>query len=352
MTGSFTISEAVIASFEPGPGFTGPAPLNVSFRDTSAGSPDAWHWDFGDNTQSDLQNPVHIYSTPGSYTVALTASRGNQMDSIIRKTAVIASPPRVVANFSALPLKGPAPLKVKFTDTSINAPSVWIWTFGPNSTPVSSNEQNPVVTYPNPGIYTVSLTSGNVYGSSDITRSEYIIVTQPFRIPDKAILVKTGKRGYIEKGSVIEFVVLDRPASISINGGYRDLTKGTIVRLEAVSDQEGEIFIDRNQIIKFSFPDIALYENGELVAVGPVTSIYVPAYTGFKTSLSYYLVPNSAYTLITEEGYSVLGDLDNAWIRISNLGMNSGGYLRVTSSSNLTYIDGAMNQTVYDWVIA
>lgn len=348
---SFTISDAVIASFEPGSGFTGPAPLSVWFRDTSAGSPDTWHWDFGDLTQSQDKNPEHIYSVPGSYTVTLTASRGNQKDTLIRKTAVIASPPRVVANFSASPQKGPAPLSVRCKDTSINAPSSWIWTFGPKSTPLTSNEQNPVVTYPHPGTYTVSLTSGNVYGSSDITRPEFITVTEPFRIPNKSILVKTGKRGYIEKDSVVEFVVLDRPASISINGGYRELGNGSVVRLDAMSDQEGEIFIDRGEIIKFSFPDIALYVNGELVSIGAIDSIFVPASSSFKTSLSYYLVPNSAYTLITVDGFNVVGDLDNAWIRVSSLGMNKDGSLRVTSSSNSTYIDGAMNQTVHDWVI-
>jgi PKD repeat protein len=216
---------------------------------------------------------------------------------------------------------------------------------------LASHEQNPVVTYPHPGTYTVSLTSGNIYGSSDIIRPEFITVTEPFRIPDKSILVKTGKRGYIEKDSVVEFVVLDRPASISINGGYRELGNGSIVRLDAMSDQEGEIFIDRGEIIKFSFPDIALYVNGELVSVGAIDSIYIPASTDFKTSLSYYLVPNSAYTLITVDGFNVLGDLDTAWIRISNLGMDKDGRLRVTSSSNSTYIDGAMNQTVHDWVI-
>jgi len=348
---SFTISDAVIASFEPGPRFTGSAPLSVSFRDTSAGAPERWHWDFGDQTQSVEQNPAHVYSIPGAYTVTLTVNRGDQKDSLIRKTAVIASPPRVIANFSATPMKGPAPLKVRFADTSINAPSSWIWTFGPNSTPLNSSERNPVVTYPSPGTYAVSLTSGNVYGSSDITRPEFITVTEPFRIPDKSILVKTGKQGYLEKDSVVEFVVLDRPASISINGGYRELKQGSVVRLDAMSDQQGEIYIDRGEIMKFSFPDIALYENGELVAVGPVDSIYIPAYSGFRTSLSYYLVPNSAYTYVAVSGFDVLGDLDNAWIRISNLGMNSGGSLRLTSSSNSTYIDGSMNQTVHDWVI-
>ena len=201
---SFKLSDALIAGFEPNQGFTGTAPMNVSFRDTSAGSPDIWHWDFGDHTQSDERQPVHTFSVPEAYTVTLTVSRGDQTDTIIRKSAIIASPPRVVANFSATPLKGPAPLTVKFTDQSINAPTSWSWSFGANSLSEPSPQQNPMVTYSRPGIYTVSLTSGNVYGSSDITRTEYITVTDPFRIPDKSIVVKTGKRGFIEKDSVVE----------------------------------------------------------------------------------------------------------------------------------------------------
>jgi hypothetical protein len=197
----------------------------------------------------------------------------------------------------------------------------------------------------------VSLTSGNVYGSSDLTLPKYITVTEPFRIPDKSIIVRTGKQGYIEKDSVVEFVVLDRPASITINGGYHELAQGSVVRLEAMSDQPGEIYIDRNEILKFSYPDMALYVNGDLVAEGEINNIYVPAYSGFRTALSYYLVPNSAYTYIAYSGYDVLGDLDNAWIRISNIGTNPGGSLRLISSSNSTYLDGAMNQTVHDWVI-
>jgi PKD repeat protein len=348
---SFAISEAVIASFEPGPGFAGQAPLTIAFRDNSAGSPDRWQWDFGDGTRSDEQHPMHAYTVPGAYTVTFTVSRSDQVDTLIRKQAIIVHPPRVVANFSARPLKGPAPLTVRFNDASINAPSSWIWTFGPNSTPLTSLEQNPLVTYSSPGPYTVSLTAGNVYGSSDITFPQYIMVTESFRNPDKSIIVRTGKQGYIEKDSVVEFVVQDRPASISIDGLPRELTQGSVIRLEALSDQEGEIYIDQNEILKFSFPDIAVYVNGEILAEGEINNIFVPSYSIFRTALSYYLEPNSAYTYTAINGIDLLGDLDNAWIRISNIGPNSGGSLRLISSSNSTYIDGAMNMTVHDWIL-
>jgi PKD repeat protein len=53
---------------------TGAAPLTVSFSDLSSSTPTTWAWDFGDGATSNEQNPVHTYSAPGSYTVALTVS--------------------------------------------------------------------------------------------------------------------------------------------------------------------------------------------------------------------------------------------------------------------------------------
>jgi hypothetical protein len=51
---------------------SGAPSLTVSFSDTSTGSVTAWSWDFGDLSTSIEQNPDHIYSTPGAFTVVLT----------------------------------------------------------------------------------------------------------------------------------------------------------------------------------------------------------------------------------------------------------------------------------------
>jgi hypothetical protein len=54
---------------------SGTAPLTVQFTDTSTGSPTGWSWDFGDGSPTSTeQNPSHVYTTPGTYTVTLTAS--------------------------------------------------------------------------------------------------------------------------------------------------------------------------------------------------------------------------------------------------------------------------------------
>jgi PKD repeat protein len=61
----------VAAEFVVSPG-TGPAPLTVTFTDTSTGPVLSRRWEFGDGTSSSEQSPAHTYGSPGMYTVALT----------------------------------------------------------------------------------------------------------------------------------------------------------------------------------------------------------------------------------------------------------------------------------------
>jgi PKD repeat protein len=73
---------------------SGPAPLNVNFTDQSisTGGPVlSWAWDFdGDNIiDSVLQNPSHVYTCPGLYTVSLTTTDGIFPVSTLTKTNYI-----------------------------------------------------------------------------------------------------------------------------------------------------------------------------------------------------------------------------------------------------------------------
>jgi len=52
----------------------GSTSLNVQFNDTSSGNPNSWYWDFGDGNNSTEQNPVHNYTSTGSYNVSLTVT--------------------------------------------------------------------------------------------------------------------------------------------------------------------------------------------------------------------------------------------------------------------------------------
>ena len=67
----------------------GYSPLMVDFTDLSTqgtGAIDEWYWDFGDGTNSSLQDPSIEYLLPGIYTVSLTVTDVN--DSIDTETKV------------------------------------------------------------------------------------------------------------------------------------------------------------------------------------------------------------------------------------------------------------------------
>jgi PKD repeat protein len=80
------------------------------------------------------------------------------------------------ADFSGSPVAGVAPLSVGFTDLSTSTPTSWTWDFGDGQT---SADRNPTHTYQDPGVYTVSLTVANSWGSDTETKADYITVTVP-----------------------------------------------------------------------------------------------------------------------------------------------------------------------------
>jgi len=86
------------------------------------------------------------------------------------------TPTPPVADFSATPTSGTAPLAVAFTDLSTGSPTNWSWTFGDGGT---STAQNPSYSYTVAGTYSVSLTATNADGSDAETKTGYIVVTEP-----------------------------------------------------------------------------------------------------------------------------------------------------------------------------
>ena len=65
---------------------------------------------------------------------------------------------------------------IMFTDTSIDAPTSWSWTFGDGGV---SMDQNPVYTYATAGSWTVTLTVTNAIGSDIATMTSMITVNAP-----------------------------------------------------------------------------------------------------------------------------------------------------------------------------
>jgi PKD repeat protein len=148
-------------------------PHAVFFTDQSA-APDTWQWDFGDGNTSTTQNPVHSYTTSGSFQVRLIISDTlNGCKDTAFSNVAIQLP---AANFIADTLMACAPYIADFMDVSAGASS-WAWNFGDGN---NDTIQNPSHLYDNPGIYTVSLIVTSSLGCTDtITRVNYIQATGP-----------------------------------------------------------------------------------------------------------------------------------------------------------------------------
>jgi PKD repeat protein len=78
-------------------------------------------------------------------------------------------------NFSGSPTSGPAPLTVSFANLSTGATS-YNWDFGDGK---SSTQTNAINTYTNPGLYSVKLTGSGNGAFSSLTKTNYILVTNP-----------------------------------------------------------------------------------------------------------------------------------------------------------------------------
>ena len=185
-----TQSGGIVADFTATP-TSGTAPLTVQFTDTSTGSPTMWAWDFGDGTtEGMIANPSHTYQNAGTYTVKLTASSATGGSSTKTKEGYITVTQSggIVANFTAAPTSGTAPLTVQFTDTSTGGPTMWSWDFGDGTT--EGMLANPSHTYQNAGTYTVKLTASSATGgSSTKIREGYITVSPSGSGPTAAFTV-------------------------------------------------------------------------------------------------------------------------------------------------------------------
>jgi hypothetical protein len=95
-TGIFVLSDAPpgptvapVAQFSAAP-TSGLTPLSVAFTDQSSNGPTNWQWDFGDGGISTEQHPVHVYKTPGAFTVTLVATNASGSDTLTKPDYITA----------------------------------------------------------------------------------------------------------------------------------------------------------------------------------------------------------------------------------------------------------------------
>ncbi len=125
-----------------------------------------WWWDFGDpgsgaaNNTSFLENPTHLFSAPGTYTVRFSnITTPGCLSDTLSKQITVTNIPVAVFGFSS-PICDGRPVTISDTSTA-SLPGVltkWYWDFGDGNPPiVATNNNDHVITYAPWGPRTVTL---------------------------------------------------------------------------------------------------------------------------------------------------------------------------------------------------
>lgn len=137
-------------------------------------SPYTLQWWYNNNFQSAWTNQTDLTGLcSGQYKLIIFDDIGCSDTTIISIEHVSSPIANFTSNYTAILTGG----SVTFTDLSEYNPTSWAWSFAGGS-PASSNSQNPTVSYPAAGSYSVTLTATNPYGSDTETKSGYITVSQ------------------------------------------------------------------------------------------------------------------------------------------------------------------------------
>ena len=147
---------------------------SISFIDASSPNPTSWDWDFGDGQTSTDQYPTHLYTTPGTYEVSMTATYSATCQGTKTKTAYITVGEIPFVSFVPdVASSCETPFTVNFTNNSVGSGSLdYLWGFGDGN---FSLDENPSNTYLNHGTYTLSLTATNSDGCSNTVTQNGLI---------------------------------------------------------------------------------------------------------------------------------------------------------------------------------
>lgn len=145
-------------------------PGTIQFYDSSVtGNPadqiHSWYWTFGDGSSSQLSDPSHTYTSPGTYNVYLTVTTGNGCTSSnAGSPLVISANPFPVASFSVNSNNLDLPYDPLICTNHSTGAVSYSWSFGDGGTSTLTNPQH---MYNTVGTFPVELIATSPLGCAD-----------------------------------------------------------------------------------------------------------------------------------------------------------------------------------------
>lgn len=260
---------------------------------SSAGPITGWYWDFGDLATSNINNPNHAYTNPGTYTVAHVAYSANGCNDTIRKTIEVYFLPQAQF-YQNTPCVGNATQFVDSTKSLSGSVVAWNWNFGDSQYATIQNPQHPFSTATN---YTVSLVATTSFGCKDTIQKVVTVISGPdanFSInPNPVEALEVANFTDLSTGPAAltnwYWAFGDSTASNLQNPSHSYDGQGDFSVLLVVKDLNGCIDTVRKDISVVLLPDVptAFTPNGDgqndifFVRGGPFKSINVRVYNNW-----------------------------------------------------------------------
>jgi len=177
-------------------------------------------------------------------------------------------------DFSASQLTSCVNAQVVLTDlTSGAVPTSWSWSF-PGGTPATSTQQNPIVTYPQPGVYDVVLTVGNGTSQTTLSQPAYITVVLPTSQPS----VISGPTSVCDSSTAMYSVILvpDVIYGWTLPLGWSGMSSSNAINVQA-NTTSGNVMVSAENACGVSTPSI-LFVN--VTPGGPTASFSYTSQNG------------------------------------------------------------------------
>ena len=151
----------------------------LSFNNHSVPSPTLTEWDFNGNGTIDATqpSPTFTYSTPGTYTITMTAHYGSACSVAVQDTLFVAANPTIDFTGSGLISCAP-PLTSTFTNTETFNPAFeYIWTVNGE---LVGNEHNLTHTFTQFGLHDIRLRRFNEFGCErSRNKIDFVVIDSP-----------------------------------------------------------------------------------------------------------------------------------------------------------------------------